>query len=343
MRVMYVNKKETVEDGEDRKLENKTLVSIVCLTYNHQTYIRQALDSFIMQKTSFRYEILIHDDASTDGTADIVREYDRKYPGMFHVVCQNENQYSQGVEICSEFLYPLAQGTYIALCEGDDYWTDPFKLQKQVDFLQENKDISLCAARAAVIDAADGKTAGEIRPRRNASFFLTEQVIAGGGGLFATNSMVFRKKDALGFPDFLKRAPVGDYPLAVYLSLCGRVYYMDETMSVYRKNVKGSWSERHGNAELDLPFLKAMETMFQELDQYTEYKYSPVISESMASIRFWVFSKSGCVKKMKEEPYREWYRSCRASWKARIFLCSCAPGLYRFLAEIKHFINKSVV
>ena len=73
MRVMYVNKKETVEDGEDRKLENKTLVSIVCLTYNHQTYIRQALDSFIMQKTSFRYEILIHDDASTDGTADCQR------------------------------------------------------------------------------------------------------------------------------------------------------------------------------------------------------------------------------------------------------------------------------
>lgn len=323
-------------------MENPILVSIACLTYNHQAYIRQALDSFIMQKTSFRYEILVHDDASTDGTADIVREYDRKYPGMFRVICQNENQYSQGVEICSEFLYPLAQGKYIALCEGDDYWTDPYKLQKQVDFLQANMDVSLCTARAKVIDAADGRTAGQVRPRRGASFFQTEQVIARGGGLFATNSMVFRKKDALNFPDFLKRAPVGDYPLAIYLSLCGRVYYMDETMSVYRKNVKGSWSERHRNTESSLTFLRAMETMLQELDQYTGFTYSPAISESLSAIRFWVFSKSGCVKELREVPYREWYRSWRTSWKIRIFLCSCTPGLYRFLAGVKHFIQKRV-
>ena len=121
------------------------LVSIICLTYNHAEYIRQCLEGFLMQQTDFSFEIIVHDDASTDGTAIIVKEYAEKYPDRFVPVLQTVNQYSQGVSIGKTFLYPLAKGKYIAECEGDDYWTDPLKLQRQVDFLENHPDYVLCS------------------------------------------------------------------------------------------------------------------------------------------------------------------------------------------------------
>ena len=100
------------------------LVSICCLTYNHAPYIRDAIEGFLMQKTNFPVEILIHDDASTDGTADIIREYETRYPDIIKPIYQTENQYSKGVKISREYQFSRARGKYIALCEGDDYWTD---------------------------------------------------------------------------------------------------------------------------------------------------------------------------------------------------------------------------
>ena len=119
------------------------LVTVVSLAYNHEPYIRQCLEGFVMQKTNFAFEVLIHDDASTDGTADIIREYELKYPDIIKPIYQKENQYSKGVFIEKTFLYPNAKGKYIAECEGDDYWIDPYKLQKQVDFLEANPDYGL--------------------------------------------------------------------------------------------------------------------------------------------------------------------------------------------------------
>ena len=104
------------------------LVSICSITYNHAPYIRQCLDGFLMQKTNFKYEIIIHDDASTDGTAEIIKEYAERYPDLITPVFQTENQYSKGLRgFFAKFVFPHAKGKYIALCEGDDYWIDPYK------------------------------------------------------------------------------------------------------------------------------------------------------------------------------------------------------------------------
>ncbi len=122
------------------------LLSIKCLAYNHEKYIRDTLEGFIMQKTNFRFEVIVHDDASTDGTAAIIKEYADKYPDIIKPIFETENQYSKHDgslrKIMNSAMYPDAK--YIAYCEGDDYWTDPYKLQKQVDFLESHPKHSLC-------------------------------------------------------------------------------------------------------------------------------------------------------------------------------------------------------
>jgi len=124
--------------------EEQPLVSISCTTFNHSRYICDALYGFLMQKTSFPVEILIHDDASTDGAIKIIEAFEEKYPNIILPIYQTENQYSKGVKISSNYNWPRARGKYIALCEGDDYWTDPLKLQKQVDFMEKNPDYVIC-------------------------------------------------------------------------------------------------------------------------------------------------------------------------------------------------------
>lgn len=123
-------------------------MSICCLTYNHAKYIRQCMDGFLMQETDFPVEILVHDDASTDGTDVILREYEVKYPDKIFPIYEKENKFSQGYRGRMDlFNYTRARGRYIAYCEGDDYWTDPHKLQKQVDFMESHLDYSVCFHR----------------------------------------------------------------------------------------------------------------------------------------------------------------------------------------------------
>ena len=128
---------------------NSPLVSICCITYNHAQFIRKCLDGFLMQQTDFPIEILIHDDCSTDGTTEIIREYEAKYPNLIFPLYEEENQYQQGKAAEIDFYnYRRARGKYIAYCEGDDYWTDPLKLQKQVDFMEANPEYSVCWHRS---------------------------------------------------------------------------------------------------------------------------------------------------------------------------------------------------
>lgn len=120
------------------------LVSIQCLVYNHEPYLRQCLDGFVMQKTSFKFEAIVHDDVSTDGSASIIREYAEKYPDIIKPIFETENQYSKHDGSLERIMKDASKGKYIALCEGDDYWVDPSKLQRQVDLLENNLDCSLC-------------------------------------------------------------------------------------------------------------------------------------------------------------------------------------------------------
>ncbi len=140
-----MKKDEKKKDMAERRFseDEPVMVSIRCITYNHALYIRQCLDGFVMQKTNFRFQAVVHDDASTDGTTEIVREYAEKYPDIIIPMYEEENRWSKHDGSLLSIMLPLMKGKYWAECEGDDFWTDPNKLQKQVDIMEANPNISM--------------------------------------------------------------------------------------------------------------------------------------------------------------------------------------------------------
>ncbi len=218
--------------------EQIPLVSICCLTYNHASFISECLTGFVIQKTNFPFEILIHDDASTDGTAEIVREYEAKYPELIKPIYQTENQYSKGVKISPTYQYPRARGKYIALCEGDDFWTDPLKLQKQVDFLEDHPEYSMCFHNVEVVAEEGCRAETDIYDHLREGDYTGEEIIT--RWTVPTCSVLFRKSciDRLPYhPDF----KIGDNVLFLTCASCGKIFCMNEKMGVYRRNA-GGWT-----------------------------------------------------------------------------------------------------
>ncbi len=204
------------------------LVSISCITYNHEKYIRDAIEGFLMQKTTFPIEILIHDDASTDGTEEIIREYEVKYPHIIKPLYEVENQWVKGRRGSATFNFPRARGKYIALCEGDDYWTDPLKLQKQVEFLEENLEYSLIFHNSRYIYHTDRNI--ENVEILNKDYSADEVYIK---WTIPTASMVF-KASCIKY-ELLKNSNVynGDLIIVLLAAQNGKLRGMHDEMSVY--------------------------------------------------------------------------------------------------------------
>jgi len=212
------------------------IVSICCQTYNHKNFIKRSVESFLMQKTNFTFEILLRDDASTDGTTEIVKEYSDKYPKLIKPLLYNENQWVRGVKPLSDNV-KRAKGKYIALCEGDDYWTDPYKLQKQVNFLEENEDYVMSFHS---VDIKNSIPKGEVHsnykypiPIKNT---LTLKDLAF-KHYIPTCSLVFRA-DAMPnpIPNWFANLPMGDIPLELMIASKGFTIYFSESMAVHMKH-----------------------------------------------------------------------------------------------------------
>jgi glycosyltransferase involved in cell wall biosynthesis len=254
------------------------LVSICCITYNHEKYIKDAIESFLMQRTDFSFEIIIHDDASTDMTADIIREYERKYPGVIKPIYQTENQYSKGVNVLL-LTFKKSKGRYIALCEGDDYWTDPLKLQKQIAEMEKHSECHI-SFHPAVIKWDDGSRANQklgSHSQKN-KIFTIEKVILGGGEFMPTNSIIVNKLSIpriTSFFEIAKDAPVGDYYIQILGAENGGALYISDVMSVYRAGVSGSWSKRiKKSPEYYYSFIDSFKATNDKIDAFTNYKYS---------------------------------------------------------------------
>ena len=228
------------------------MVSIRCLVYNHEPYLRQCLDGFVMQKTNFPFETIVHDDASTDGSAAIIREYAEKYPDIIKPIYETENQYSKhdGTlrRIMDAAMHPGSK--YVASCEGDDYWTDPDKLQKQVDFLESHPDYSMCCNLTKVYDEGLNSFVDVVPPDRSGRL-KPDEIINRGGLFIPTCSLLYRKQVKWpDYPDYCRKCHVGDYPLQIMCAMKGAVYCFDRQMSVYRINHPGSWSSKQRQFDL---------------------------------------------------------------------------------------------
>lgn len=241
------------------------IVSVSCITYNHAPYIRACLDGFLMQKTSFVFEILIHDDCSTDGTREIIEEYSKKYPDIIFPIFQTENQYSKGVRgMMARFNFPRSRGKYIALCEGDDYWSDPYKLQRQVDFLEANTDFSICFHNMKILNESN-PSALEFTNSKDQESVSSILDLASKGNFMFTASVVFKKpKD--GFPNWLTDLPIGDYAIHLFNAQFGKIKFLDQVMGVYRIHAGGVWGSFSKEKLYDrwIPMLEQLQDKFSD-------------------------------------------------------------------------------
>jgi glycosyltransferase involved in cell wall biosynthesis len=248
--------------------QRPVMVTIRCITYNHEPYIRQALDGFVMQKTKFRFEAIVHDDVSTDSTASIIREYAERFPDIIKPIFETENQYSKADGSLTRVLDAATRGKYIAFCEGDDYWTDPFKLQKQVEFLESHSDYSCCLShyicyneKLKKIHALCGERREDIRSMLYNDF------------QFGTCTLLLRSELlALYYQEIqpqTKKWLMGDKPLVLYLGAVGKVYTFKECMGTYR--ILGE-SASH-SSDISLQLKRARNTI--DIYKYFADKYLP--------------------------------------------------------------------
>lgn len=267
----------------------KIMVSVLCITYNQVMYIGEALKGILSQKTDFPYEIIIHDDASTDGTTDIVRKYEKEYPDTVRAVIQKENQFSRGVRITEQLLGMEAKGKYAAFCEGDDYWTDQYKLQKQVDYMERHEGCTLCFHNVKERDMRTGKVKDvwrfDKRVYRGEGSYSAEETIK--LKVVPTVSMLFRRKDAMSIPNlYSDKIKYGDMIRTMCLGAKGYSYCMKDTMAVYRTGINNSMMdictqslEKYNNR-----YLGAVETL-ENIDAYTQGIYNGVLAEAMKEYR----------------------------------------------------------
>lgn len=246
--------------------DKEPLVSICCITYNHENYIRDAIEGFLIQNTSFPFEIIIHDDASTDNTANIIEEYANKYPDLFVTILQSENQWSKGGgSIYARFVYPRARGKYIALCEGDDYWTDPLKLQKQVDFLEGNPEYGLVYTD---VDFYNQNKRTFLR-----SVFMNKHIYQSTdfedhlihAGYLAPLTWLFRKEIIINL-EFGNHTD-GSFALMLEIYNQTKVYFLNEVTAVYR--ISDGTASRPKDIKKKLNYLKGVfETQKEYLNKY---------------------------------------------------------------------------
>lgn len=224
-----------------RNNELPLIVTIRCLVYNHEPFLRQCLDGFVMQKTCFRFEAIVHDDASTDGSAAIIREYAEKYPEIIKPIFETENQYSKNDGSIRRIMNAHTHGKYVAMCEGDDYWTDPYKLQKQVDFLESHPDYVICSHRFNQY-IEDKKLLEEDDDKNFQGADYDLKNLIGGKWLTQTLTLMFRRS-ALDLQHFESYGMSMDIILLYELLRNGKGYCLPDIMAVYRYHGGGVWSE----------------------------------------------------------------------------------------------------
>lgn len=271
----------TESEIRSRWSQDLPVVSVCSLIYNHEPYLAEFFSGILQQQTDFAFELICHDDASTDRSRDIILEFHAQYPGIIRYVFQRENQWSQGYRVELEHLYPHARGTYISLCEGDDYWIDPRKLSKQVAAMDAHPNCSICYHASY-----ETSPRGRVPTPDKDQIVTAVDVILGDGGMMPTASIMFRRSVLDETPEYLRRAPVGDYPLQVHCATRGEALYLSAIMSVYRLYRPDSWTNQIDSTSGSIAFRKRMVSCLQMMADELDSDLIPAVRQVSVNHRY---------------------------------------------------------
>ncbi|HEX8531369.1 MAG TPA: glycosyltransferase [Cytophagales bacterium] len=240
-------------------------VSVCMIAYNHEKYIVQAVESALMQQTNFDYEIVVGEDCSTDGTRALLVDLQQQHPGKIRLLLPERN-----LGMMPNFIQTLkaCRGQYVALLEGDDFWTHPHKLQRQVDFLEANPGFVMCFHNVEVQDEAGNRTPANA----NQKSVVTAGDIIAGGWFIMTCSILFRN-GLFKYPGWFSRVRNGDYALQLLVSQFGLTGYLDQSMGVYRKHAAGA-SAKFSD---EVVYCRALLFLFTRFNRHSGYKYRNAI------------------------------------------------------------------
>ncbi len=258
---------------------NKLLVSVCIITYNHEHFIRQCLESVINQNINFDYEIVIGEDKSKDNTLSICEEYSQRYPELIKIIKRDKNLGITGNWIDT---FKNSSGKYVAICEGDDYWIDPLKLQKQVDFLESNSEYSMSCHNAEIIyENSDKKPI--IFSKKSFSCDISMQTIVE-KWVIPTASMVFRREHVVNLPEWFNEIYSGDFSLALLLRHSGKIWFFHDLMSVYRVDYTGSSATATYGKRGIFVFNQHI-SLLKYFNTYTTFKYAIIIEKRISHIK----------------------------------------------------------
>lgn len=318
---------------------NGIIVSICCLTYNHKEYIKQTLESFLNQKVKFNYEIIVHDDASTDGTTEILLEFQKKYSDIIKPIYQTVNQYSKGINIFEKYILPKAKGRYLAFCEGDDFWCDELKLQKQIDFLVQNEDYSACVHNTLIWDQETDDKNKKINEIDSSDQNITiERILDWDIGVpFHTSSVVCKKKI------FEKELPkffilpkcFGDFPMDLYMATEGKIYFFASIMSIYRSSVPNSYSNRTKDTGFWIKKESEKILMLKEFNCYSQYQYNDLIKGKLLKLEFGLNIYQKNFKKNLLPKYKKIRQHMKVQEKLKLYIKAYCIHIYRLYHLLK--------
>jgi len=264
------------------------LVSICCQTFNHERYLRKCLDSFVMQKTDFRFEILVHEDASTDNTAQVLKEYESRYPHLFRCVFQTENQFKK-INSLTGILIPMAKGKFVAICEGDDFWTDPLKLQRQTEFLEKSNEYSMCFTDSVIVDENEIITK-ESRIGENNKKDISQIDILN-GFVPPTNTVLIRKENLekiiVDFPQIAN----GDYYMSMLLANEGKIGYLNYNTAAYRLHGESTWSRLSEKQRMQ-NYTKTLISLKGKVQKNNEEILASMISSNLSNLKEFIMEEN---------------------------------------------------
>ncbi|WP_066314114.1 glycosyltransferase [Bacillus sp. FJAT-29814] len=315
------------------------LVSVNCITFNQEDMIGDAIESFLAQKTNFAYEILIGEDCSTDNTKKVVESYRDKYPDKIKLIANKQNL---GFIGNVRNLHEKSKGKYIAICDGDDYWTDPYKLQKQVDYLEENPECTLCFHAAKVVDNEKEPLGTVVRPSKKNNKYSAGDLVFGGGGFMHSSSMIYPKHLMDTPPDWFFTSSVYDYPLTLILSSHGYAYYIDEFMSAYRM-ANGSWttsllSMKNMNTK-KIAINKGDIQILKSFNLYSNLKYKQQVEKEILFREFLILIYDRNLKELKSPKFKKVFNDLGLKRKVKYVLLFCMPN---FSAKLSHLYGRIV-